>query len=153
MKAVGFILGLSIVVMAPALAPAQGRTPQTPQIAPMGPTLMLPPAAAPQIAPRGPTQMRTVPPTFNVQPSPQTVLDIASPLPSSQQNTISRAFSDRVIVERKLPEENTSNRTSSQKVIMRTKKSFADIRSNPFVKLSTSFSRIIAQKYAESCIF
>ena len=73
MKAVGSILGLSIVVMAPALAPAQGRTPQTPQIAPMGPTLMLPPAAAPQIAPRGPTQMRAVPPTFNVQPSPQTV--------------------------------------------------------------------------------
>jgi hypothetical protein len=73
MKAVCFILGLSIVVMAPALAPAQGRTPQIPQIAPMGPTLMLPPAAAPQIAPMGPTQMRPVPPAVNVQPSPQTV--------------------------------------------------------------------------------
>jgi hypothetical protein len=70
MKAVGFILGVSIVVMAPALAPAQGRTPQ---IAPMGPTLMLPPAAAPQITPMGPTQMRPVPPAVNVQPSPQTV--------------------------------------------------------------------------------
>jgi hypothetical protein len=62
MKAVGFVLGVSIVVMAPALAPAQGRTPQTPQIKPMGPTLMLPPAAAPQITPMGPTQMRPVPP-------------------------------------------------------------------------------------------
>jgi hypothetical protein len=72
MKAVGFILGVSIVVMAPALAPAQGRTPQTPQIAPMGPTLMLPPGAAPQITPMGSTQ-RPVPPAVNVQPSPQTV--------------------------------------------------------------------------------
>jgi hypothetical protein len=73
MKAVGFILGVSLVVIAPALAPAQGRTPQTPQITPMGPTLMLPPAAAPQITPMGPTQMRPVPPAVNVQPSPQTV--------------------------------------------------------------------------------
>jgi|ERR1700722_6859878 hypothetical protein len=72
MKAVSSILGLIIVVMAPALAPAQGRTPQTPQITPMGPTLMLPPAAAPQITPMGPTQMRPVPPGVNVQPSPQT---------------------------------------------------------------------------------
>jgi hypothetical protein len=72
MKAFVSILGLSIVVMAPALAPAQGRTPQTPQITPMGPTLMLPPAAAPQITPMGPTQMRPVPPGVNVQLSPQT---------------------------------------------------------------------------------
>lgn len=63
MKVIGPILGASIVVMAPALAQAQGRTPQIPQIAPMGPTLMRPPAAAPQI----------VPPAVNVQPSPQTV--------------------------------------------------------------------------------
>jgi hypothetical protein len=72
-KAVGSILGVSIVVMTPALALAQGRTPQTPQITPMGPTLMLPPAAAPQITPMGPTQMRPMPPAVNVQPSPQTV--------------------------------------------------------------------------------
>ena len=59
MKAGGFVLGLSIVVMAPASSSAQGITPQ---ITPMGPTLMRPPAAAPM-----------VPPAVNVQPSPQTV--------------------------------------------------------------------------------
>ena len=59
MKASGFILGLSIVVMAPALSLAQVRTPQAtpmwpalvpgtaPQVTPMAPTLMRPPAAAP----------------------------------------------------------------------------------------------------------
>jgi hypothetical protein len=62
MKAAGFILGLGIVVMAPASSWPQGRTPQIPQIAPMGPTLMRPPAAAPM-----------APPAVNVQPSPQTV--------------------------------------------------------------------------------
>jgi hypothetical protein len=48
MKADGIILGLSIVVMAPASSWAQGRTPH---ITPMGPTLMLPPAAAPMVPP------------------------------------------------------------------------------------------------------
>ena len=62
MKAGGFVLGLSIVAMAPASSSAQSRTPQIPQITPMGPTLMRPPAAAPM-----------VPPAVNVQPSPQTI--------------------------------------------------------------------------------
>ena len=76
MKAGGFVLGLSIVVMAPASSSAQGITPQ---ITPMGPTLMRPPGAAPQITPMGPTLMRPpaaapmVPLAVNVQPSPQTV--------------------------------------------------------------------------------
>ena len=79
MKAGGFVLGLSIVAMAPASSSAQSRTPQIPQITPMGPTLMLPPGAAPQITPLWPTLMRPpaaapmVPPAVNVQPSPQTV--------------------------------------------------------------------------------
>jgi hypothetical protein len=78
MKAAGFILGFSIVAMMPALSSAQGRTPQSPQITPMGPTLMRPPGATPQITPMGPTLMRPpaaapmIPPAVSVQPSPQT---------------------------------------------------------------------------------
>ena len=53
MKASGFILGLSIVVTAPASSLAQVRTPQA---TPMWPTLM--PGTAPQPTPMAPTLTR-----------------------------------------------------------------------------------------------
>lgn len=56
MRVAAFIFGLTALVMAPVSASAQARTPQ---IAPLGPTLMLPPATAPRVAP--PASMQVSP--------------------------------------------------------------------------------------------